>query len=341
MRFLFHLIHRTLCSQELSRLIYKMSQEEFLKALNDFAKMGFLEKKTDPFGVKDDWYIVTDKGMQFYEEHRRFIKELPFEEDYLAHWIRFMGEDYVPPKAVQPENRTPQQFEQLDFIEMDTRLRKVHDTILERGGMARYSRSAPASLEEIQQVESKLMRKLPVSFRNTLLNYSGKLNFFWSLNNENVIVLKNEGVYTGYHEQIMSFSNLSVSSGGYIDGLWDLSLLEELEEEREGNSCNDSEVCSHWQDSLIFCRHGNGSYFGIKRSTGEVIYLSINMEMHGWRLGRNFESFLNQWSRVGCAGHWGEDFFLLSDRDTPYIHSGSLNGKLVRKWLWDERRGLP
>lgn len=336
MRFLFHLLYQILCGQEISRHIYKMPQEEFLKALNNFAKMGYLEKKTDPYGVKEDVYLVTDKGRQFYEEHQRFENELIVAKEYLPHWIRFMGENYVPPMADKPDNFKPHPIKTLDFSEWDKRLKMVVKTILERGGMAHFSRSAAASLEQIEQVESRLLQRLPESFRNTLLNYSGKLNFFWSLSNENVIDLRSEEVYTGYHEQIINITNLSLSSGGFIEGLWDVNMLEALEEERELYSCNDSDVSCHWRDSLIFCRHGNGSYFGIKKSSGEVIYLSIHKEMHGWRLGRDFDSFMSQWSRIGCAGHWAEDFFLLSNREATYINAESLNGKLVRKWLGDE-----
>ncbi|GCL73366.1 hypothetical protein PN4B1_33030 [Paenibacillus naphthalenovorans] len=136
-------------------------------------------------------------------------------------------------------------------------------------------------------------------------------------------------------ENVPEFKERSIYSGGYLDcGLWDLDQLTALEQLREDLDYLDENGCrTHWADSLLFCSHGNGSYFGIDQTSGEVIYLSMDGIMHGWRLGYDFASFMHHWIHVGCAGHWGQDFMLFSSANAPYIDHTSDHALLVKQWL--------
>ncbi|ALS25256.1 SMI1/KNR4 family protein [Paenibacillus naphthalenovorans] len=124
--------------------------------------------------------------------------------------------------------------------------------------------------------------------RSVLSGFSKQVRFHWFLDeSERLVLRKNARTYQSDNENVPEFKERSIYSGGYLDcGLWDLDQLTALEQLREDLDYLDENGCrTHWADSLLFCSHGNGSYFGIDQTSGEVIYLSMDGIMHGWRLG--------------------------------------------------------
>ncbi|MGP7817704.1 SMI1/KNR4 family protein [Niallia sp. 01092] len=177
-----------------------------------------------------------------------------------------------------------------------------------------------ANKEEIKNIEIQIGMSLPISYKNVVQQFSKRVHFYWAVSEENAL----------------NINNRLISSGSFLDGpLWDVDQLIMLNEMRRDNEgLDEDQALDHWKYSFIFSRHGNGNYFAIdlKYHPGEVIYLASDGMMHGLRLGESFESFMDNWIRIGCAGHWGEDFELFSD-DYVYLDHTSLNSLLCKKWL--------
>lgn len=195
---------------------------------------------------------------------------------------------------------------------------------------------AKATIEEINNIEQQLGIKLPSDFRKVLLEVSKSIKFYW-FREEGLEILKNEHFYDEFAINAPDFNSKIITSGGILDnGLWDINGLIEYMKVRESYEFFDEDFPrAYWGNSLIFAGCGNGDYFAIdlKYNFGEVIYLSSNYDMHGLRLGKNFTSFFSKWIDIGCAGHWGQDFYLFLNKDEPYIASNSKNALLIREWL--------
>lgn len=335
MRYLFHILTSIRDGNPSTAKDYRMPEEQFRASLDSFVKLGFLEpNRRHPLSPMSNGHILTPKGVKFLEEYKHLASEIPLVKRHLPHWVRFQGETYVVPghavKAVAPD-RSVHRYE--DWVHT---LTACHKAILRKGGQGLLQIGDKATDIQIRDVESKLGRRLPESMRSVLSGFSKQVRFHWFLNeSERLVLRKNARTYQSDNENVPEFKERSIYSGGYLDcGLWDLDQLTALEQLREDLEYLDENGCrTHWADSLLFCSHGNGSYFGIDQTSGEVIYLSMDGIMHGWRLGYDFASFMHHWIHVGCAGHWGQDFMLFSSANAPYIDHTSDHALLVKQWL--------
>lgn len=197
---------------------------------------------------------------------------------------------------------------------------------------------SPATIEEINNIEIQLGLPLPSHFKEVLLHVSKCIKFHWFVDEiDGLKIFKNEHFSDEFVMNCTAVSSKILYSGGIFDnGLWDINKLLEYNELKHSYNFVDEDCLNqYWENSLIFAAHGNGDYFAIdlKYNIGEVIYLSSNYDMNGLRLGKNFITFFNEWIKVGCAGHWGQDFYMLSTKEEPYISSTSANSLLIKKWL--------
>jgi hypothetical protein len=143
-----------------------------------------------------------------------------------------------------------------------------------KGEKGRLELVAPATKEEVADVENHLRFALPDSFRRVVLHYSRKLSFYWNMADVLEFQLNGEHAYKYYDKTI---SERPIMGGGFIDfKLYDLDAIGELREVGEDHYyLEEEEEYKHWSNSFIFTRDGAGNYFGIdmKYNPGEVIYL--------------------------------------------------------------------
>ncbi|WP_188175666.1 SMI1/KNR4 family protein [Paenibacillus sedimenti] len=315
MRFLFSVLKRILDKQFLNHELYKMKEYE----LRDFLKVaeanGYIKvKKT---GIHDS-FEVTDKGSAFLDDFNHLEKELPVDLQELPYWVRFEGDVYQPP---QSENLHNDQETNYIYNEWSHKLQLTYSSIIGRGGRSALSIDPPATENEILQVEKQLKYKLPVSFRKVLLEYSSKVYFYWGIE----------------ESKAARTSNGIIAGGGFFDyGLWNLDKLVEFDHYREDNEfLDENEEYKLWSNSLIFALNGMGDCIGVdmKYNIGEIVYLPHDNDSYGRRLGKSFESFMDNWINIGCSGLFIKELIGFSSAGGPYIDHRSANAVMIKNQL--------
>lgn len=162
--------------------------------------------------------------------------------------------------------------------------RKGGDTVCLRVG-------PPASLREVNDVESALGRPLPRDFRDVLLTFSGEVQFFWFLPQGTSAPGKLSGVFCG--ECSWSVKSLS-------------GINRELHSLVDSCSTAAPPIHSPWQHSIAFQVMACGDFLAIDATASTidrqpVVYLNHEGgESDGYRLGPDFAGFIDVWTRLGC-----------------------------------------
>jgi hypothetical protein len=201
--------------------------------------------------------------------------------------------------------------------------------------------SPPASEREVELVEAKLGRPIPVSFRNVLTRYSSHFELRWFLK-RNPKPRKFGGFFLTFHQHkdmLQEWIDPPEQFKGIFSGncYWNLNTLINLEKERQ----NWVDICFPnienpydcvWHNKLAFLPVGNGDMLAIDLlvQEGPVIYLSHeDGNLHGTVLGKDFSDFIDRWSLIGFVG--AEDWQLEN-----FIHSGMIgldpNGENAKAW---------
>lgn len=184
----------------------------------------------------------------------------------------------------------------------------------------------PATEDEILAVEKELGVRLPESFRETMLNFSKKVEFNWNL--PDTIDLP--------HELREIFG---------CDFNWSLKDIYDIESTRKSwvDECFPDENDDYdkvWHNKLGFMNVANGDViaFDMKDYPGSVpvVYLSHDDgDCHGYKLGDDFNDFISRWSSLGCPGP--EDWQLY-----PFIKDSvsGIDPKCKNAECWKEILGL-
>jgi SMI1 / KNR4 family (SUKH-1) len=179
----------------------------------------------------------------------------------------------------------------------------------------------PATEHEVASVEAQLGMRLPESFRDVLLQFSARVEFWWSLPDDAEPPIE------------------SVFSGGCC---WDLAALPEIEQRRrglvEGRFSNaDDPYSKVWHDKLAFFDVENGDQLAFDLHGGvrqPITYLSYEGgEGHSYLLGHDFADFVDRWTLLGCPGP--EDWQVLSFLSSPTsaLDPHSQEATQWRQWL--------
>jgi hypothetical protein len=176
----------------------------------------------------------------------------------------------------------------------------------------------PASESEIVAIERGLGFPLPASFRRVLTTYSRAVDIGWQLPEDAEPPFA--GIFAG-------------------ECRWSLAGLPALvREHREW-----IDVCfkdpedrydREWHGKLPVLSVGNGDMVAIDLADEAVVYLSHDDgEGHGYRLGADFEDYLDRLSRLGCVG--AEDWQWLPFVDGPgsFLLPHGQNAVLWRQWF--------
>jgi len=163
----------------------------------------------------------------------------------------------------------------------------------------------PATLREIEELESRIGVGLPPSFRDVLGCISKHVEFRWFLPEHAEFPPPFTGNFSG---------NLH----------WSLDFTAELDDEKDSwlreVFPNVADAYHRvWHNKLAFYRVGNGGDFTIDLSRAgfeQIVYLSHDDGAgHGYVLADNFADLLRRWVPLACAG--GEDWQWLPFTDGP------------------------
>jgi len=205
--------------------------------------------------------------------------------------------------------------------------------------------SPPASEREVETVEVKLGRPIPVSFRNVLTGYASHLELRWFLQ-KNPKPGKFRDFFLAFYkreEKLQEWIDPPKQFEGIFSGhcYWDLSNLVNLEKVRQDwvENCFpniEEPYDAVWHNKLAFLPVGNGDMLAIDLlvEEGPVVYLSHeDGNLHGTVLGKDFADFIDRWSMIGFVG--AEDWQLEN-----FIHPGTdgldpygENAKAWREWF--------
>jgi len=160
----------------------------------------------------------------------------------------------------------------------------------------------PSTMEEIENIESRLGKNLPKSFRRVLTEFSSNVDIYWFLPHNKMPIGALKGICSG-------------------DCEWNTLELLALEECRKGwvEDCfpnPDDSYDSVWHNKLAFQSIMNGDMLALDLTVlddSPVVYLSHDGgDFHGTILGNNFIDFIDRWSLLGFAGaeYWKFEPFI-------------------------------
>lgn len=192
----------------------------------------------------------------------------------------------------------------------------------------------PASDVEIRALEARFGMKVPPQLRVLLTQYSKRVTFGW---------------YIPSHLRAMekqNFPNMSANR----NAIWDIAHIAEyaipnflgwkrdLATRDLSEAPNSPEI---WDNQFPFYSLTNGDMLTIDMRKAEgphpVRYFSHDLEtIHGLALAPDFNTFVSEMAKLGCAGTEWWSWTRFSDGqkdDTFYIRADSDGGKAWRAWI--------
>ncbi len=184
-----------------------------------------------------------------------------------------------------------------------------------------FSKESPATMAEIEELEKNIKCTIPISLKETLLNFSKEIMFYAELPYDFELPSQLDGI------DIASFE---ISLSGIEDAEASRKYWIEGEEE-----CADSDKI--WYDKLGFMVAQNGDViaFDLKDENEDkrVVYLSHDdNENNGMILGKNFKEYFSNLILIGACGieDWKIEPFI--DSDTG-INPNCKNAEEYRKLI--------
>ncbi|RRD95218.1 SMI1/KNR4 family protein [Clostridiales bacterium COT073_COT-073] len=213
----------------------------------------------------------------------------------------------------------------MDRERMIARLQWYQQRVKELGGYTRELRiKEPATEAEVVEIEKQLGYSIPEDFRKILLEVSSHLEFFWSIYDEEKVILP------------LPDELSEIFRGDLHFGLDIIPVLEESRKDWIKICYSDYEnpYDRLFYNKLAFYEVGNGDLIAIdleKESYGDIVYLSHDGdEMHGYVLAHSFTELLEEWTKLGCVGGECWQFEAFTNRHETPIDSTCANAKL---WL--------
>jgi hypothetical protein len=183
----------------------------------------------------------------------------------------------------------------------------------------RFRVAPPASEAAVRAVEQELGLALPSSLRRVLLGYAGSVDIAWQLPDDAAPPEEFRRIFAG--ECRWDLGGLVVLQARYRE--WVAGCFNDPDDPYD----------AVWHQKLAILAIGTGDMLGIDLATPgsePVVFLSYDgSEQHGYRLGRDFEDYVDRLSRLGCVG--AEDW-----QWAPFVadeHSGLLpDGPPAARW---------
>ena len=173
---------------------------------------------------------------------------------------------------------------------------------------------------KVRQVETTLNLKLPAQLRQTLLEFSGRVDFSWYLRSGDDPPPSLAGVFCGGCHW-----NVSRMVKDYQRIVWlaENAFVEDVPGE------------AIWKGKLPFHSIMCGDFIAVDQRSGGVVYLGHELAgSHAHWLGRDFYDFMHRWTVLGCPDDDIWDRFVVEKNG--FIDLDHKNSKLWCQWF-----GLP
>ena len=207
---------------------------------------------------------------------------------------------------------------------MKERLTHILQRIEKLGGDARpLIYEAPASYDDVYEIEQRLNYKIPDDFRNALLTLSSHCEFKWFLPDNFPLPNELRQIFSGeLHwgiEFILSFNRNKDN--------WINEVFTDPEDEYD----------KVWHNKIVFQQVGNGDYLSIDLlpdTYGKIVYLSHDDgEGHGYVMANSFSELLDNWTQLGCVGSEDWQWLPFCEDKTSGIYPNHTNGLLWRQTI--------
>ena len=188
------------------------------------------------------------------------------------------------------------------------------------GSDTRLEIGPPATIKQVRQVEVALDLTLPAQLRETLLDFSGHVDFFWFLRRDDDPPGPLAGVFCGRCGWDVS---RLVEDYRHVEWLSKNAYVEDVPDELI------------WKGKLPFHSIACGDFIAVDQRSGGVVYLGHELAgSHAHWLGRDFYDFMDRWTALGCPDDdiW-ERFVPKKDGHIDLYYE---NAKLWCQWF-----GLP
>ncbi|HEX3044605.1 MAG TPA: SMI1/KNR4 family protein [Bacillota bacterium] len=182
----------------------------------------------------------------------------------------------------------------------------------------------PADEQSILQMERKLSRELPRSFRNVIGKYSADVDIAWQLRASSARLPKEfDGIFSGeVRWSLLSLPDLFKHYNEWITVCFFRT--------------NDP-YDSIWHNKFPILNLADGDMIGIETGenrNGAVIYLSHeDGEGHGYVLGNDFEDYIDRLSLIGGVGAEDYQWLPFTSSKTTGIDPYSEAGQKWREWF--------
>jgi len=179
-----------------------------------------------------------------------------------------------------------------------------------------------ATAEEITQLENSIGKSLPSQLKELLTQFSKSINLYYQI--EEDIPEEFGQIFSG--ELWFNLALIEKFSKDFPD--WIKASLDE--------TLNDPEAIKITKkikdNKTVFLEVSTGDYIAIDDITNEVIYFDHEGDsMHGKQLGKDLNSFLEQWSIMGFFGIEGWQFEEMYDFEKNQLKE--LNDNKVINWI--------
>lgn len=184
---------------------------------------------------------------------------------------------------------TTMNYEKIDelFITLKMAYEQFSEDVVE------YKKSERATEEEVEELETTIGQKLPVSLKDFFLNFSKEVYFNATLPDDYELPDELRGIFCAY----------------FTVSLDEILVAEESRKDlMECSGDLDDEYDRVWHNKLGFMTVPNGDVIAFDLLDNEedkkVVYLSHEGDdSHGWILGDNFASYLEKLILVGGCGN--------------------------------------
>jgi len=182
---------------------------------------------------------------------------------------------------------------------------------------------APASFDDVYEIEQTLKYTLPEDFKKTLLTLSSHCDFKWFLPDNFDLPHELRQIFSGQlHWGIDFIIQFNQAKDGWVKEVFpDVT----------------NEYDKVWHNKFVFQEVGNGDFISIDLtpdSPGKIVYLSHDDgEGHGYIMANSFSELLINWIQLGCVGAEDWQWLPFCESKTSCINPLCENAKLWHKTI--------
>jgi len=212
----------------------------------------------------------------------------------------------------------------MNYEKLRHRINKTYNIAKSRNWFIRSELeiSLQATSEEINRLEKVINKQLPTQLVELLTNFSKSTNLFYQIEEE--IPTRFGQIFAGEF-----FFNLKLIERLNKDfPYWIEASLDEIANDKEPIAITKAIK----DNKTVIFEVANGDLIAIDDLTNEIVYFDHEGDtMHGKILGKDLNTFLDQWSQMGFFGIEGWQFEEMYDFENNQLKK--LSDKKVIDWI--------